>query len=436
MRKSQKKGLALNFEKSGDSEAEDSKKSDVPKTDLILNCLAQVMGVKTEEMAKLLDSAGIKPEELAAVSGPEALAAKLTQALGLDAKSGKALEEILQVIVSQVDEAMPEENPPTADTKIEPEDMLEDPVVKIALPEEAKAATKAPERTEAGTADILARVKQKLKEMGEKLESNPDTFTAEITMEIKPVLQAAPVQVKQPVPPEAADLTPENTGLEKEAAEISLPDKKETGDKEAAKSTEHVSDSTTPIAQQAAANPEVPDVNQPVVNAIGQLQSRDATVLNSENVIMEAPVQAKEIISQVVEKARFVITGDKSEMVMDLKPDSMGKLSLKVVTEHGMIMAKFVAESQQVKQVLETNMQFLKDSLEKQGLNVQGFSVSVRQDSQSDRGKYGGQGEGRRMTSAAAGPERSGIYIGAAEDERFQRINPYRQEGSTINLTA
>jgi len=88
-----------------------------------------------------------------------------------------------------------------------------------------------------------------------------------------------------------------------------------------------------------------------------------------------------EIVFQIVEKAKVVLDGKKSEMVMDLKPDNLGKLSLKVVTENGIVMAKFVAESQQVKQVIETNMQLLRDSLEKQGMHIQGFSVSVRQES-------------------------------------------------------
>ena len=123
-------------------------------------------------------------------------------------------------------------------------------------------------------------------------------------------------------------------------------------------------------------------------------------------------------------------------MIIDLKPDSLGKLSLKVATEQGVVMAKFVAESQQVKQVLESNMQLLKESLEKQGLNVQGFSVSVRQESQNSRHNFNGNGDGTRRAPVAQIQGSGGIYADAADIERLERINPYRQEGSTINFTA
>lgn len=88
-------------------------------------------------------------------------------------------------------------------------------------------------------------------------------------------------------------------------------------------------------------------------------------------------VKPQEVINQIVEKAKFTVTPEKSEMVLELKPESLGKISLKVATERGIVVASFVAENQQVKDIIESNMQLLKDSLEKQGLMVQSFSVSV-----------------------------------------------------------
>ncbi len=88
----------------------------------------------------------------------------------------------------------------------------------------------------------------------------------------------------------------------------------------------------------------------------------------------------EQVISPAIEKARVILTDEKSEIVIDLKPESLGRLSLKIVTENGAVAARFTADSYQVKEVLEANMQALRDSLERQGLNVQGFSVSVRQE--------------------------------------------------------
>ncbi|NJD01285.1 MAG: hypothetical protein FIA99_01505, partial [Ruminiclostridium sp.] len=54
--------------------------SDSQKADLILDYLAQVLGVNAGELAKLLESAGIKPGELASISQSDTLETKLTQA--------------------------------------------------------------------------------------------------------------------------------------------------------------------------------------------------------------------------------------------------------------------------------------------------------------------------------------------------------------------
>jgi len=162
-----------------------------------------------------------------------------------------------------------------------------------------------------------------------------------------------------------------------------------------------------------------------------------------ENKITETVKQNKaesmprnEIISQVVEKAKVVLTGEKSEMAMDLKPDSLGKLSLKIVTEHGIVTAKFIAESQQVKQILEANMQLLKDSLEKQGMSVQNFSVSVGQ--QSSRGSDGDNAsdEGRRtsLKRMRLTAESTGDYVDMQAVSNA--LNLYNWGESKINITA
>lgn len=86
-----------------------------------------------------------------------------------------------------------------------------------------------------------------------------------------------------------------------------------------------------------------------------------------------------DVTKQIVEKAETMLREDKTEMILQLKPESLGKISLKVIHERGEIIARFVAESEQVKAVLEGNMQLLKDSLQKSGVAVQSLEVSVGQ---------------------------------------------------------
>lgn len=90
-------------------------------------------------------------------------------------------------------------------------------------------------------------------------------------------------------------------------------------------------------------------------------------------------ISKSDIVNQVVKKADIILRDGHSEMIMKLEPESLGKLNLKIVVENGLITAKFVAESQQVKEVIESSFNQLKDSLQEKGIAVQNFSVSVGQ---------------------------------------------------------
>ncbi|MGE5632250.1 MAG: flagellar hook-length control protein FliK [Caulobacteraceae bacterium] len=92
-------------------------------------------------------------------------------------------------------------------------------------------------------------------------------------------------------------------------------------------------------------------------------------------------VQKADIINQIVKKAELVINDNQPEMKMQLEPENLGKLTLKIAVEKGLVTAKFVAESQEVKQVIESSFNRLRDMLQEKGIGVQNFSVTVGQDS-------------------------------------------------------
>ncbi len=142
-----------------------------------------------------------------------------------------------------------------------------------------------------------------------------------------------------------------------------------------------------------------------------------------------------EILKQIVDKASVVLSKDKAEMIVDLKPDHLGKLSLKVVTERGIMTAQIMAENQQVKQIIESNFNVLRDALEKQGITVQQFSVSVGQDSWN---KNFGQEAQRNFTKSYN--KNQGITGIAVSNFGYQggeqSKQAYMWPDSTVNYTA
>lgn len=106
-------------------------------------------------------------------------------------------------------------------------------------------------------------------------------------------------------------------------------------------------------------------------------------ITGTNNVIMSKADKLQEqidVLKQITEKVDVSILEDKSEMLIKLKPDNLGKVTMQISVENGNISAKFLAESQKVKEILESNMQELKDQLAKQGMAVQEMSVSVGND--------------------------------------------------------
>lgn len=95
-----------------------------------------------------------------------------------------------------------------------------------------------------------------------------------------------------------------------------------------------------------------------------------------------------EIMNQIVEKIKVDIKPDISEMKLILKPDNLGQLSLKITTENNIITAQFIAENQQVKEVLQANFNNLKDTLQQMGLMVDELSVSVKQQNSEARQQF------------------------------------------------
>jgi flagellar hook-length control protein FliK len=104
-----------------------------------------------------------------------------------------------------------------------------------------------------------------------------------------------------------------------------------------------------------------------------------------------------QLFTQIMDHAKLMLSGNQSEMEMSLKPDHLGKLQLRVLVENQVVTARFMAESQQVKQIIETNLNQLRDQLRENGLQVDLLSVSV------------GTGTGEQLFNQTAGnPNQSG----------------------------
>ncbi|HWR39172.1 MAG TPA: flagellar hook-length control protein FliK [Patescibacteria group bacterium] len=81
------------------------------------------------------------------------------------------------------------------------------------------------------------------------------------------------------------------------------------------------------------------------------------------------------IMDQIVERARLIQSTDQSEMVIQLKPEHLGELTLKIHISGGIVNATFHSGSADVRGLLETSLPQLKSDLASQGIKVDNVSI-------------------------------------------------------------
>ncbi|OGO78888.1 MAG: hypothetical protein A2Y23_03050 [Clostridiales bacterium GWB2_37_7] len=153
------------------------------------------------------------------------------------------------------------------------------------------------------------------------------------------------------------------------------------------------------------------------------------TSVNKDSMVK---INSTDIMNQVIKKVDILVQGAYQEMIMKLEPESLGKLNLKLVVENGLITAKFIAESQQVKEVLESSFNQLKDALQEKGVSVQSLSVSVGQQGSEFNSSQSFE-QWKRNIKLNSKP--TGEYM-ELDDEISINVNPYNYHEGKVDYRA
>ena len=88
-------------------------------------------------------------------------------------------------------------------------------------------------------------------------------------------------------------------------------------------------------------------------------------------------VNTQDVINQIVESARVILTDDKTSMELQLNPQNLGKIILKVTEQEGAVTAKIMTQNAVVKEALEAQTVELRQNLEQAGVKVDAVEVTV-----------------------------------------------------------
>ena len=106
----------------------------------------------------------------------------------------------------------------------------------------------------------------------------------------------------------------------------------------------------------------------------------------------DVPVQkpaSAEVLPQIIDKALLTLRKGQSEMRISLKPESLGRINLKIVTDNHHVLVKIIAENPHVKELIENNLHHLKADLGNHGLAIDKFDVFMAGDFNRNSGKEG-----------------------------------------------
>ncbi len=103
------------------------------------------------------------------------------------------------------------------------------------------------------------------------------------------------------------------------------------------------------------------------------------------------------VMSQVNQRFQYAVKNGVNEMRLALRPESLGKVDITIQMESDVVTARITVENQQVKQIIESNLQQLKNALAEQNLTAGSFDVNVNQGSkdQGEQADHAERGSGK-----------------------------------------
>ena len=232
--------------------------------------------------------------------------------------------------------------------------------------------------------------------------------------------QAQPVQVSQPVQPQisqpvevpaptqnfqppvaqapAVEIEVSTVQQQAQTQPVQIPTAEEN-------SAAQVSDTPTPVL---------------TVNSTGNIQQPLAQVQTPEAAV-QTPREDFNVPAQIVQQARLIRTAENTEMVINLKPEHLGQLTLRIsVSQNGAVNASFFSDNVQVRTIIENSLVQLRQELNDQGLKVENVQVYS---GLSDGGLTNGQGQQAWQQNQQQNSSGGRINLGTFEEE-VDALNP------------
>ncbi|MBI3075664.1 MAG: flagellar hook-length control protein FliK [Deltaproteobacteria bacterium] len=153
----------------------------------------------------------------------------------------------------------------------------------------------------------------------------------------------------------------------------------------------------------------------------------------SESAIIQRPALERHIGGQVLERLVHTVREGKSQVTLQLHPESLGRLQLQITLEDQRLQTRIVTESPLVRDLITAQEPGLRDALRGQGLTLEGLSVQV-----GGRFEHPGQGAGFTPGGPRLAPQPDGApgAVGPGEPAAISSPRALSQGRQLVDLFA
>lgn len=169
-------------------------------------------------------------------------------------------------------------------------------------------------------------------------------------------------------------------------------------------------------------------------NLVQSIQNSFEEVMNTTTT---QTVNGTDVIKQIINSVKVAGNNVVQSMEIQLNPEHLGKVTLNVTSKSGVITAEIVAQNEQVKKAIESQINTLKDNFENQGIKIEAVEVTVQSHSfesgQNLKGNDSEQGKHSKGTRKAVRLE---DFEEMSEESDELIDNLIQNENSSVEYTA
>lgn len=169
-------------------------------------------------------------------------------------------------------------------------------------------------------------------------------------------------------------------------------------------------------------------------NLVQSIQNSFEEVMNTTTT---QTVNGVDVIKQIINSVKVTGNNVVQSMEIQLNPEHLGKVTLNVTSKSGVITAEIVAQNEQVKKAIESQINTLKDNFENQGIKIEAVEVTVQSHSfESGQNLKGNDSEQGKRSKGTRKAVRLEDFEEMSEESDELIDNLIQNENSSVEYTA